>query len=212
MKNRRAAPDSRRTRQRGVVLIIALLVLVAMALAGIALVRSVDVTTQVAGNLAFRQSGVQASDAGVEQALQWLMTTSKTDVEVNRPNNERLLYKDTWPSYYASWNGGSSGPVFDPADFNWKSAEDNELQEGSTGNKIRYVIHRMCEGPGAPSTDTYCITAPAVSSGESNRSAAGGDYQCAGNLCSESYQPYYRITVRVEGPRNTVTYTQTVVY
>ena len=43
-------------KQRGVVLFIALIALVAMSLAAVALVRSVDTATIIAGNLAFKQS------------------------------------------------------------------------------------------------------------------------------------------------------------
>src|SRR4051812_44344510 len=59
--------------QRGVVLFIALIVLVAMTLAAIALVRAVDTSTQVAGNIGFKQSTVQSSDMGGEQAISWLL-------------------------------------------------------------------------------------------------------------------------------------------
>src|SRR4051794_33864237 len=50
-------------RQQGVVLLIALIVLVAMTLAGIGLVRSVDTGNMVAGNLAFKQGATLAGDA-----------------------------------------------------------------------------------------------------------------------------------------------------
>ena len=56
-------------RQRGIVLIIALVVMVAMALAGVALVRSVDTTTSVVGNLAFRQASILPSNLAVEHAV-----------------------------------------------------------------------------------------------------------------------------------------------
>ena len=50
--------------QRGVVLLIALIMLVAMTLAGIGMMRSVDTGSVIAGNLAFKQSTLNASDAG----------------------------------------------------------------------------------------------------------------------------------------------------
>jgi len=59
-------------RQRGVVLIIALIVLVAMTLAGIALVRSVDTSNIIAGNMAFQQSATHLGDVGAETAIAWL--------------------------------------------------------------------------------------------------------------------------------------------
>jgi Tfp pilus assembly protein PilX len=50
--------------QRGVVLLIALIMLVAMTLAGIGMMRSVDTGTVIAGNLAFKQATLNASDMG----------------------------------------------------------------------------------------------------------------------------------------------------
>ncbi|MGZ5651056.1 MAG: pilus assembly PilX family protein, partial [Usitatibacter sp.] len=63
---------SLRNRQQGVVLLIALTVLVAMSLAGVALMRSVDNTVVVAGNLAFKTASVQVADYGSQQAVTWL--------------------------------------------------------------------------------------------------------------------------------------------
>jgi Tfp pilus assembly protein PilX len=51
-------------RQRGAILFIALIVLVAMSLAGIALMRSVDTNVLIAGNLAFRQSASRPRTPG----------------------------------------------------------------------------------------------------------------------------------------------------
>jgi hypothetical protein len=48
---------------------IALLVMVALSLAGLALIRSADTATVVSGNLAFKQSAIYAIDRSVEQAI-----------------------------------------------------------------------------------------------------------------------------------------------
>jgi hypothetical protein len=48
---------------------VALIVLVAMALAALALIRSVDTTTAVVGNLGFRQASVLPANAAVEEAV-----------------------------------------------------------------------------------------------------------------------------------------------
>ena len=61
---RTATPRS----QQGAMLIIALIVLVAMSLAGIAMMRSVDTGTLVAGNIAFKQSSLHATDHGLQAA------------------------------------------------------------------------------------------------------------------------------------------------
>ena len=67
--------------QRGVSLVIALIALVAMTLAGLALMRSVDTTNLISGNLAFRQSALNATDVGVETALVTLNTIVTTSIK-----------------------------------------------------------------------------------------------------------------------------------
>jgi type IV pilus assembly protein PilX len=187
--------------QRGVVLIFALIVLVALIVASIALVRSVDITTQIAGNLAYRQAGVQAADSGMELARKWLISGGID------------LTTDHSPSYYSTWNGGipTGSVAFDPSTFDWtgKSA----LPVDAAGNTVVYVVHRMCQLPGDPGDpNKNCVNAPTSSSGNSNRIKEGGEFACVGTNCITSNNPYYRITVRVTGPRNTVTYVQAVIY
>src|SRR5262245_52947646 len=71
---RRAAPRA----QRGTMLIIALIVLVALTLAGVAMMRSVDTASIVAGNIAFKQSTIVASDQGIQQAYGYLAGVAGT--------------------------------------------------------------------------------------------------------------------------------------
>ena len=77
-------------------LFIALIVLVAMTLAGIAIMRSVDTGNLVAGNMAFKQSSLSASDNGIAQAFNWLTTT------INNPATYATLEQDIpGQGYYA---------------------------------------------------------------------------------------------------------------
>src|SRR3954469_13437461 len=72
-------------RERGVVLFIALIVLVALMLASVSLVRSVDTANIIAGNLAFKQASVQAADFGIETeaaALPTIITTTGVNTDV----------------------------------------------------------------------------------------------------------------------------------
>ena len=59
----RACARGPRRAQEGVVLFIALIVLVAMSLAGVALMRSVDTALVVAGNFAFKKSAIRSPTA-----------------------------------------------------------------------------------------------------------------------------------------------------
>ena len=71
---RRRERRLRRTAQRGLSLIITLISLVVMAFAGIALLRSVDTGTLIAGNLGLQETALASADAGTETAIAWLQT------------------------------------------------------------------------------------------------------------------------------------------
>src|SRR2546422_7382732 len=66
--SRRARSLQLRARQGGTILIIALIVLVAMTLAGIATMRSVDTATITARNIRLRPASGNAADPGIQPA------------------------------------------------------------------------------------------------------------------------------------------------
>ncbi len=82
--------------QKGVVLFIALIVLVALTMAGIALVRSVDTANIIAGNLAFKEGTLQAADLGVEAAV-----TALPDIVTNNLDTDLTpAASSTNPNYW----------------------------------------------------------------------------------------------------------------
>jgi type IV pilus assembly protein PilX len=68
--------------QRGVVLIIALVMMITITFAGLALFRQVGLGAVIVGNLAFKQGATSAADRGVEAARNWL--TSPTLASIAR--------------------------------------------------------------------------------------------------------------------------------
>jgi type IV pilus assembly protein PilX len=183
-------------RQKGAVLFIALIVLVAMSLAGIALIRSVDTTNLIAGNLAFKQGATLGGDWGVEQARTWL--------QGQLPEN---LYNSVPGRYAAAMQSGLDYTGTDPSapDFDWDA---NAFDAGAdpAGNQVRYIIHRMCVAAGNPGS-TNCVR---TTTGGTTGGTQGGATYGSAALPSTS-QIYYRITARVTGPRNTVSYVQVMV-
>jgi Tfp pilus assembly protein PilX len=182
-----------------VVLVIALIVLVAMTLAGIALVRSVDTTNVIAGNLAFHQAATHSGDQGVEAAITWLTA-----------NNTTTLFADNYSgtpasshAYLAARSDPANGQSWDAFWNATLAGQAATLPADAGGNTISYVIHRMCQSVGDPAA-TSCSFAPACNT--------NGQSQVGGNaFCAHSRQPYYRITSRIVGPRNTVSYIQAIV-
>jgi len=77
--------------QRGVILLIALIMLVAMTLAAIGMMRSVDTGSVIAGNMAFKQATLNASDLGSNVALNALMAVANS----NNGNDKLILQYDS---------------------------------------------------------------------------------------------------------------------
>ena len=181
-------------KQAGVVLFIALIALVVMSLAAVALIRSVDTNTMIAGNLSFKQSALISSDSGVETALSWLATQTNLNENQNTQG------------YYAT-SADEAKTLADSS--NAKVATGSHLTDGvdGSGNTIKYIIQRMCSNTGAADT-SHCLYGPA---GEDANSKSNCDLS---NLClgEPTGALLYRITTKVTGPKNTVTYSQAFVY
>lgn len=208
--------------QRGFVLPVALIILVAMTLMGLAIVRSVDTATQVANNLGFKQSSLAAADAGTEQAVTWLQanTASLTgDVAVS--------------GYYATeqtgsdFTGTATSSTTDDVDWTgaagtrracWVKSVSGALICGATaanqyrdaaGNAYAYIIQRMCDQAGAyaPGGNIQCATSSStVTTGGSKGAVGYGSRAITGKAMM-----YYRVTTRAVGPRNSVSYVQSMV-
>ena len=199
----------KRSQQRGVVLLIALIVLIAMTLAGVALIRSTATTNLIAGNLAFHQSATSAADIGVERALAWLIAAGAT------LNHDQI--GDGASVEGRGYSAGGSSALQDPhPNENWSEFWRRMESEGRTfpsaanatpdsaGNRSFYMIQRLCDNPGPPNTGSVRCAQPPLLSDELD--SHGG-----GMVGISTPQVYYRITVRVLGPRNTASYVQTVV-
>jgi len=198
---------SPRRAQKGVVLFIALIVLVAMSLAGVALIRSVDTGQVIAGNLAFRQAAMHVGDNGIEAARTWLLGQGAT-----------TLYNDTpgvtnGGGYYATWAealdllGNKTTTTSD--DFNWGTAINVATPAPPAGYTVSYVIHRLCKQTGDPASVTCVKLQGAASSSESGTKGAAAFGQIAIAVPTTTT---YRVTVRVVGPRNAVSYVQAIIY
>jgi Tfp pilus assembly protein PilX len=193
-----------------VVVFIALIVLVAMTLAGIAMMRASGNAILTAGNLGFRHGALVAGDLALESARAWLKAPGKGPVT--------LETRDPANGYYATWNDLEpplpAGEPFDPLLWAyWKDpAKAVQVNGGgfdAAGNRVSYVIHRMCavkgtvSGPGAAASQE-CVTTSAAD--------RGGPKESGTKSLAGTSQTYYRITARIEGPKNTVSYVQTMVY
>jgi type IV pilus assembly protein PilX len=194
-------------RQQGVVLLIALIVLVAMTLAGIGMMRSIDTGTMVSGNIGFRQAAVATGDGGIEQAITWLTTNAGS---LNADNSAMGYYSTRQDSLDLTGNkteGGVDGVDWGGSDPTQPVKARTLGTIDSSGNQVFYVIHRLCSIPGL-------INAPTQSCATSSNSATGSTqdaptYDNQGLLMAN--RVYYRITSRIVGPKNTISFIQAVI-
>lgn len=185
-------------RQSGVVLLLALIVMIAMSLAGLALMRSVGTSSLVAGNLAFQQSATRSADQGIETAIGWI------------ENNAALLNSDQALSGYTANGLTSVGDrnVGESWSAYWTrvwAARQVQLPTDTVGNTVAYVIDRLCLNSLPPTSGAGCSLSPVVMSTQGN-SMEGGEA-----TPTTLSRVYYRITARVQGPRNTLSIVQAVI-
>jgi len=206
----RTRPTHPRARQQGVTLIIALIVLVIMTLAGIQLMRSVDSTNIIAGNLAFQQAAMHSGDRGIEAAVAWLeQQNNASSANLIADHNTLADCKGYTASYTATTEPPAAGATWDT----WwdglsacKKVTPNDPVTGtgvdSSGNTVSYTINRMCSSAGVSnasgcSSSSVTIVIPCQTVG------------CVPLKFNGAV--YYRITSRIDGPRGTLSYVQAVV-
>lgn len=197
MTRRTAFPcPRRRGRELGIALPVMMIMLLVLLVSSIYLLRSSNSTTLTATNLAHDSALARAADFGLHTGFRWLSETAKTS---------KVLLNDHVPDqgYRASLDTKLS---VRSSDF-WDGSR--EVVDAS-GNRIRYVIHRMCKLGGEYGT-TDCVQTAA------NTSQLGNTVRLGDSLASDSPvyagvpQLHYVITARIDGPRGGNVVTQMVV-
>lgn len=188
-----------RRRQSGVVLFIALIVMVALSIAGIALIRSVDSGLSITANLGFRQASIPPSTWAVENAISAMFEKKDID-DLEKPKLDHNYY----PYRYEIKNPGKPEDTYGvPYDLQGLTPSNYPVtfvtETDGAGNTIRYVIERMCLDEG-PAVAANCdMSPPKKSEATTNMELVKPDLIRV---------PFYRVTVRVDGPNNTTTFAQ----
>ncbi|HZY19499.1 MAG TPA: hypothetical protein VFE82_13565 [Ramlibacter sp.] len=217
MQKLASRPDRRR--QSGASLLFTLMALIVLGFAAVALTRSVDTGTLIMGNLSFKQDTLMATNTAAERAITWLQGNT----------GGAVLENDSTPNgYFASTparldptgNRSTAADKYNLIDWdgNTCAATPNRLTcnvqpftdpNPVNGNSVKYVIFRLCRNPGATGAGNVCLR-PAVAS--TTTSSERGELQPGGRITAAVASPYYQILVRVTGPRNTVSFTETLVH
>lgn len=205
--------SSRPSRSRGTVLAVVLVVLVVMMLGGVSTLRSIDTSSILSGNLAFKRDSVNRTSVGLNAAFKALQAEKEV------PEDKFANCVPTVPDcagIVAKWvefnysprlleTDGNGIPLIlkDKTTFDAKFSTIKPNKTDGTlegGNETRFIIERMCSDYG-PSDEKKCSVSDRYERGGSYRQDKPGSISL----------PLYRITIRSDGVRNTQTYIQATV-
>jgi len=184
-----------KSRERGVVLIYTLIILLILTIGAVALVRSMHTSLFSAGNLAFRQDLVNQGEQAVATVVTQFKTGSFSTPGATDADNKALNYSST-----ALLTNGQGVPnaLLDKNIFNTVASHVNDIVGATPDVTMIYVIDRMCSSAG-PSNAAICLQSIAAPGGGST----------PGNGLPPPSATVYRLSVRVDGPRNTQQFLQT---
>ncbi|MBB3642746.1 pilus assembly PilX family protein [Variovorax atrisoli] len=192
MKNL-SVPGRLAKRERGVVLLFCLIVLVILLAGGVAVVRSMQTSLTSAGNLAFRRDLVNQGERAVSTVLAKFATggtlaTATADVPAENFKASKL---DTNAQ-------GMPTALLDDTAFAALGKTTNDIVDSTAQVSIRYVIDRLCTASGA-ATSTNCVQSSA---------APGGGTASPVPPPPPPTATVYRLSMRVSGPRDTQVFLQ----
>lgn len=183
-------------KQRGVILLLTLLAMVVLLISSVALLRSFDTSLLLSGSLAFKRDLVNQGERGIAQAIVYFNSGALSTDSARLASIPGINYS---ASILTSNSMGIPEALLGTTNFAAAGMSGTDITDSSTGVTIRTIIDRQCSAVGAFSTAT-CSYVPGYSdSGGTNWLKKSG----------AEYVPTYRVSVRVDGPRNTQVFLQT---
>ena len=172
------------SRQKGVTLLVVLMLMSVMLLGGLALARLTEIGSLASGNSGYREASLQASEVGTNTAY------AAVKVLANEEANAGNWY---WATVQAA--DATTGIP----NVTWTSAPEVAVGRYS----VRYVVERMCNTAPVSNTLRQCLVKQIPQSPES---AVYGR-----EALDPPNSRQFRITVRVTGPKDTETWVQSLV-
>lgn len=194
------------SKQRGMVAtMIAVIVLLATLLATLALMTSTDTGNLIAGNLSFKQAIVQEAERAYADAQANVAFTGAASESDN-----------TGIGFYSSIQTGSTAladvpAVLVPATGLPPTANVKTMPVLTTGNQVAYVVERLCNTSGTASPPgPTAATNPCIIPGATFSAGTHGARDDTGASLPAGVLPAFRLTVRVDGPKGTSGFVQTI--
>ena len=196
------------SRQRGVALPIALIMLVVMLFSGIYLMRASNNATIMSSNLAYERDISRRADFALSAGYDWIKNTA------NNPATKPNLNTDQPGSAYNATYSCAVSNCYRDAPF-WTNAL---TVNDPAGNPVQYVIHRMClyqvgynENLTGTTIPNVCVQTTAIAGVSSGGVQAGTSLSSDAEAIATLPQVHYVITARVPGVKGASVINQMVV-
>lgn len=187
--------------QRGVVMVVTLLALAVMLIGAVALVRSFNTSLFTAGNLAFKRDLANQAERAAAAALTQFEAGGALGTMAERAASSTAV---NYSAQMLPTNAqGIPTALLDATAFAAVGVADNDITVADQGVTLRYVVDRLCNNTGSEVTLTSanCTVGPTPDA----RGGSASDL----NVATLQSQVLYRLSVRVDGPRNTQAFFQT---
>lgn len=169
--------------QRGITILVVLVLLAVMLLGGLAMARMTETRTLASGNTAFREASLQASEVGLNEAYAALQAAGFSE------------NADVGNWYWATPQAADAAGI---PTIDWSLAP--ELTVGNY--RVRYVVERLCTAASVTNTLRECLVRQVP---QTESSKVGQEQVDPPNARQ------FRVTVRVFGPKDTQTWIQSLV-
>ncbi len=196
--------------QKGVVLLFALIALVVMLIASVALVRSFNSTLFNAGNIAFKRDLQNQAERAVSVALNQVRTGGSLVTPDNRAKSN-FLANYSAKELPTNAQGIPTDLLMEETDFRKRWTAAPVAVPDSQQVKVYYVVDRLCDNEGLDNLlgSGHCQLVDAGPTGGSGSDLNVAENSSAAGAGALALQIVYRISIRVDGPRDTQAFFQT---
>ena len=186
-----------------------LIALAIMMIGAAAMVRSMNSSLFSAGNLGFKRDLTNQAERAAALVMDAIDTGALSTEAARQQPNTALNYSAT----ILPTNGqGIPNVLITDSTFNTVGASSNDITVADQAVVMRYVVDRLCTSTGVAEVTNCMLSDPGPSNAVVGMDLVGSAVHApTGGVSPIQMQVVYRLTVRVNGPRNTQAFFQTTI-
>ena len=189
--------------QSGVVLLVTLIALVIIMITSIALIRSTESSSLIAGSIAFKRDMINQAERAMPAVRARFLTGALNGLAARQAD---LILANYSATMLATNANGIPNVLMNTTNFNATYGVINNFNDANAVITVRYVVDRMCFAVGNLSLTNCMLGDSSTDIGGSTKGILG--VGGSGSKAEGTDSAVYRISMRVSGPRNAETFLQ----